>query len=72
VASLPFRPEQIHAPGESNLGFEYLKPFLFRGPAFSHRMMSADFSAGLAVARITRIHEELQAGHEDYPPAVEQ
>jgi AraC-like DNA-binding protein len=70
VASLHFRPELLHAAGEAPLGFEYLKPFVYRGPGFSHRIERTALPDGLVAERMRRLHEESLAGQPDYPLAA--
>ena len=70
VVSAHFRQELVHAPGDSPLNFEYLKPFLYRGAQFSHRIARADLPEGFVLDRIGWIQREVQAGKPDYPLAV--
>jgi len=70
VASIHFRPELIHAPGDARLGFQYLEPFYYRGHRFAHRIAGDRLPQGFVLERIRRLHEEIQAGRPDYPLAV--
>ncbi len=70
VASIHFRPELVHAPGDSQLGFEYLRPFQHRGKGFSHRIAATDLPRGYVLDRVRGLYEEIEAKRVDYPLAV--
>ena len=70
MVSLHFLPEFVHPPGGTALDFDYLRPFHYRGPSFSHRVPAGELPEGLILDRLGRIQEELAAQREDYPLAV--
>jgi AraC-like DNA-binding protein len=70
IIALHFLPELIHRPGGPVLDFEYLKPFHYRGAAFSHRIAAASPSSNLVLDRLQQIDREIRSTKRDYALAV--
>lgn len=68
--SLHFMPELVSTPGGASLDFEYLRPFHYRGKAFSRRLPAVAVPEGWALGLMRRIQQEIAARSEDYPLAV--
>lgn len=61
LAALHFQSDLIHRPGGSPLDLEYLRPFLFRGPDFSHHLARSEVPAALITDRLARIEQAIRA-----------
>lgn len=70
VIALHFQQDLVCRPGSPPLDFEYLRPFLHRGPGFRHRISADELPDGLVPARLRDIHREVHGPQPCHPLVV--